>query len=82
MSNGVIIDYQKVMYQTINYVIHTKTRKLCINSVMSIVDLKRDRFILKGRLDSNYTTNIETRKSTSILDLILNRVLVIMRSVG
>ena len=61
MSAGTTIDHMKVMRQTMNYVIHTKNRGLCLQPDMRIKDPKVDCFIIKGRSDSNYATNIETR---------------------
>jgi len=37
---------------------------------------------MKGWADSNYATNPETRKSTSGIEVTLNRAPVMMRSVG
>ena len=36
---------------------------------------------MKGRSDSNYTTNVETRKSISSIEVILNSVPVVMNNV-
>ena len=46
-----------------------------------IGDPKLDYFIIKGRVDSNYATSPETRKSISGLEVILNGAAVVMRSV-
>ena len=45
-------------------------------------DPRKDFFIIKGRTDSNYATNSETRKSTSSIEVTLNGALVVMRSIG
>ena len=43
---------------------------------------RHEKFIMKGWADSNYATNPETRKSTSGIEVTLNRAPVMMRSVG
>ena len=48
---------------------------------MSIIDPKKDVFKIKERSDSNYALNIETRKSISGLEVILNNVPVVMRRI-
>ena len=48
---------------------------------MIIDNLLKDLFIIKGRLDSNYTTNVETRKSVSGMEVTLNSIPVVMRSI-
>ena len=45
-------------------------------------DAKKEKFIVKGRCDSNYATNEETRKSVSGLEVALNNAPVVMRSIG
>ena len=82
MSDGATIDHMKVMRQTMNYVIHTKNRGLCLQPDMRIKDPKVDYFTIKGRSDSNYATNVETRKSVSGLEVLLNGAPVVMRSIG
>ena len=47
---------------------------------MIIRDPKIDYFIIKGYAGSNYATNLETRNSTSSLEVTLNRVPIVMRS--
>ena len=49
---------------------------------MILNNLRINYFIIKGRSDSNYTTNLDTRKSTSRIEVTLNRALVVMRSIG
>ena len=82
MSDGATIDHMKVMKQTMNYVVHTKERGLCLAPEMTVKDPQNDLFILKGRSDSNYATNVETRKSVSGMEVTLNGAPVVMRSVG
>ena len=82
MSDGATVDHKKVMRQTMNYVIHTKNRGLHLKPSMITGDPKIDYFIVKGRADSNYATNPETRKSVSGLEVTLNDAPVVMRSVG
>ena len=82
MSDGATIDHRNMMRQTMNYVIHTKNRGLCLNPVMDIINPKSDAFKVKGRSDSNYATNVETRKSVSGLEVTLNNAPVVMRSIG
>ena len=43
-------------------------------------DLKLDYFITKGRTESDYATNSETRKSASRIEIILNRASAVIRS--
>ena len=45
-------------------------------------DPKLDYFTIKGRTDSNYATNPETRKITSGIEVTLNGAPVVIRSVG
>ena len=82
MLASTTIDHMKVMHQTMNYVIHTKNRDLCLQPDMRIKDPKVDYFIIKGRSNSNYATNIETRKSISGLEVLFNGIPVVMRSIG
>ena len=65
-----------------NYILHTRDRGLCLRTTIMIWDLKIEFFYILGRADSNYATNIETRKSISSLVITLNGVLVVMRSVS
>ena len=49
---------------------------------MNICNSRIQKFIVRGRADSNYTTNKEIHKSVSSLEVTLNSILVVMRSVG
>ena len=82
MSDGATIDHMKVMKQTMNYVLHTKERGLCLAPEMTIKNPLTDLFVLNGRSDGDYATNPETRKSVSGMEVTLNGAPVIMRSVG
>ena len=82
MSDGATINHRDMMRQTMNYVIHTKNRGLCLNPVMDVINPKVDGFKIRGRSDSNYATNVETRKSVSGLKVTLNNAPVVMRSLG
>jgi len=82
MSDGATVNHQKVMHQTMNYILHTRNRGLHLNPIMSMVDARKEEFIIKGRGDSNYATNAETRKSTSGIEVTLNGAPIVMRSVG
>ena len=81
MADGATLDHRKLMRQKMNYVIHTNNRGLCINPVIDIINTKREGFKLKGCSDSNYVTNIETRKSVSSLEVTLNNAPLVMRSI-
>ena len=50
--------------------------------MIGIVNVRKEKFVVKGRSDSNYATNEETRKSVSGIEVTLNGVLVVMCSVG
>ena len=65
MSDGETADHRKVMRQTMNYVMQMKIIGMYINPAMDVMNPKRGVFKIKGRSDSNYATNIETRKSVS-----------------
>ena len=45
-------------------------------------NLRTDYFIIRGRLDSNYATNSNIRKSISGMEVTLNGSRVIIRSIG
>jgi len=49
---------------------------------MTINDPKVDLFIIKGRTDSNYAINSETRKNVTGIEVTLNGAPVVMRSIG
>ena len=61
---------------------HTKNRGLLLEPNHLISNAKIDYFKIKGRVDSNYATNLETRKSITGVEVILSRALVVMRSIG
>ena len=82
MTEGATDKHMKVLYQTMNYVIHTKKKGLHLKPRMIANNPKTDYFIIKGRADSNYATNPERRKSVSGIEVTLNGALVVMRSVG
>ena len=82
MLDGATTVHKKVTQQTMNCILHARDRGLCLNPVMSTIDPKKDVFKIKGRPDSNCATNVETRKSASGLEVILNNVPVAMRSIG
>ena len=82
MTDDSTVYHKKILQQTINYILHTKKRGLLLKSDMTVSDPKKDYFIVKGRTDSNYATNLETRKSTSRIEVTLNSAPVVMRSVG
>ena len=82
MSDGATVDHMKVMKQTMSYAIHAKERGLCLTPEMTIKDPQNDLFNTKGRSDSNYATNVETRKSVSGMEVTLNGAPVVMCSVG
>jgi len=82
MSDGVTIDHKKAMQQTMNYILHTRERGLCLQPTMIINDPKTEFFYILGRADSNYATNAETRKSVSGLVVTLNGAPAVMRSIG
>ena len=62
ISDGVTINYINVIKQTMNYVLHTKERGLCLEPEITFKNLLTDLLIIKGRLDSNYATNQEMYK--------------------
>ena len=80
--DGATIDHMKVIKQTMNYVLYTKERRLCLELEMTIKNPLTDLFIVKGRSDSNYTTNVETQKSMSSMEVTLNGTSMVMRSIG
>ena len=82
MLHGATTDHKKVMHQTMNYVIHDRDRGLCLNPFMSVISPNKNAFKIKGRSDSNCTTNVETRKSFSGIEVTLNNAPVAMRSIG
>ena len=47
-----------------------------------MIDIRKEKFIIKECRDSNYTTNAEIRKSISSIEVTLNGALVVMRSIG
>ena len=65
-----------------NYILYTRNRGLHLNPIMGMVDARKEKFVIKGRGDSNYATNEETRKSVSGIEVTLNGAPVVMRSVG
>ena len=81
ISNGDTIDHMKVMKQTMNNVLHTQERGLHLKLEMIIDNLLKDLFIIKGRLDSNYATNIETHKSISGIEVTLNGISIVMHGI-
>ena len=82
MSNREKINYQKVLYQTINYILHTRNKGLLLNLKDIIRNLRSNTFRIRGRANSNFVTNTKTRKSISSLHIILNKVPVIIQSIG
>ena len=82
LSDSTTVDHRKVMRQTMNLARRTKNRGMRVNPVMDATNPKRDRFKTKGRSDSNHSTDIETRKSVSVLEVTLNNATVAMQSVG
>ena len=82
MSDRATIHHKKVMLQTMNYILHTRNRGLHLNPIMEMSNARKEKFIVKGRCDSNYATNEETRKSVSGIEVTLNGAPVVMRSVG
>ena len=82
MSDGATINHMDAMKQTMNYVLHTRERGLCLQPEMTFKNPLLDMLIIKGRSDSNYATNPETRKSVSGMEVTLNGAPVVMRSVG
>jgi len=82
MTEGSTVHHKKILQQTINYLLHTKKRGLLLKPDMITNDPRKDFFIIKGRTDSNYTTNSETRKSISGIEVTLNGAPVVMRSIG
>ena len=82
MTDGSTVHYKKILQQTMNYISHAKKRGLLLKPGMTVNDPKKDYFIVKGRTDSNYATNPETRKSTSGIEVTPNSAPVAMRSVG
>ena len=82
MTDSSTVHHKKILQQTINYISHTKKRGLLLKLDMTVNDPKKDYFIVKGRSGSNYATNPETRKSTSGIEITLNSVPVIIRSIG
>ena len=82
ISDGATIHHKKVILQTMNYILHIHKRGLHLNLIMGIIDARKEKFIIKGRVDSSYTTNEETRKSVSCIEVTLNGTPVVMCSVG
>jgi len=82
MSDGATTNHMKIMLQTMNYVLHTRNRGLHLNPLMGMKNARKEKFIIKGRGDSNYATNTETRRSVSGIEVTLNGAPVVMRSVG
>ena len=76
MSNSATIDLKKVILQT------TYNCSLYLALLMGIIDAQKKKFIIKGRGDSNYATNEETRKSVSSIEVILNGIPVVIHSIG
>ena len=72
ISDRATINHKKVIQQTMKHIIRTKKCRLCLRPDMIIKNLITDCFIIKGQADSNYATNLETRKSVSGLEVTLN----------
>ena len=64
-----------------NYMLSTRNRKICLELDIFIKDIKINYFVIKGRSDSNYAIGIKTRESLSSLEVLVNSVLVVIRSV-
>lgn len=77
MSERAIINHKKAMQQTINYILHIKSRRLYLRPSYKSKSIK-DPLHIKGYVDSNYLTNPEIRKSVSTLEVTLNNVPVVM----
>jgi len=60
MTDGATIHHDKVLRQAINYILHTKNRGLLLKPQMITKNPRFDYFIIKGRSDSNYATNLDT----------------------
>ena len=82
MSNGATIHCKKIMLQIINCILHTQDRGLHLNPIMGMVNARKEKFVIKGRSNSNYATNEETRKSVSGIEVTLNGAPVVMQSIG
>ena len=63
------------------HVIHAKHRELNLKPTLLFNDMHA-KFIIKVRMDSNYVTNTETRKSVSGIEVTLNGAYVVRRSAG
>ena len=44
-----------------NYALHTRNRGLHLNPIMEMIDVQKEKHLVKCRGDSNYTTNAEKR---------------------
>ena len=81
ISDGAIIYHKKVVHKMIKHVIHTKNRGPNLKPTL-LFNHRNAKFIIKGKMDRNYATNPETRKSVSVFEVTLNGAPVVMRSVG
>ena len=81
MSDGATVNHKKVLQQTMNYVLHTKHRGLNLRPTLMFKD-RHEKFIIKGRIDRNYSKNPETIKIISKIEVTLNGASLLMRSIG
>ena len=70
------------MWQTMNHILRAQNRGWHSNLSIRIVDLRKEKFAIKGKASSNYETNAERRKSTSDIEATLSSASVVMRSTG
>ena len=80
MPDGTTIHHKKIMSQTMNHILHPRDRRLHLNPMMRMVNARKEKFVAKGRSDSNYATNKEIRKIVSGIEVTLNGTPVVMCS--
>ena len=81
ISDGAAIHYKKFMLQTMKHTLQSSNHGLHLNPTMGMVGDRKEKFIVKGRGEINYTTNEERRNSVSGIEVTLNGAPVVMRSV-
>ena len=67
------------MCQTMNFILHTRNRRLYPRPKIQVEELRTDYFQIRGSLDSSNVTNEETRKSVISAEVISSSIPIICR---